>query len=145
MPTFLELEDGNLLVLEGNHEFYLLLEDNATVADQVEISLPKTVFLEESVFTLTVFFRTRSTKSASTPTTIRYRIDDIRSDKEIRDWTTVSAAPNVSITITASDNEIIDDAARFERKQIIVQADNGLSTQVNGKAFWKIRNLTGIT
>ncbi len=145
MATFLELEDGNLLVLEGNHEFYLLLEDNTPVADQVEISLPKTVFLEESVFILTVFFRTRSTKSASTPTTIRYRIDDIRSDKEIRDWTTVSAAPNVSITISSSDNQIIDDAALFERKQIIVQADNGLSTQVNGKAFWKIKNLTGIT
>jgi len=90
MPNFLELEDGNLLVLEGNHEFYLLLEDNTPVADQVEISLPKTTFLEESVFTLTVFFRTRSTKSASTPTTIRYRIDSPKTGTEIRDWTIVS-------------------------------------------------------
>ena len=145
MPNFLELEDGNLLVLEGNHEFYLLLEDNIIVADQVEISLPKTTFLEESVFTLTVFFRTRSSKSASTPTSIRYRIDCLRTRVRIRDWTTVSAAPNVSIVITASDNEIRDDASRFETKQIIVQADNGLSTQVNGKAIWKVKNLTGIT
>ena len=109
MPNFLELEDGNLLVLEGNHEFYLLLEDNIIVADQVEISLPKTTFLEESVFTLTVFFRTRSSKSASTPTSIRYRIDCLRTRVRIRDWTTVSAAPNVSIVITASDNEIKED------------------------------------
>ncbi len=145
MPTFLELEGGGLLVLEGNHEFYLLLEENTPVADQVEISLPKTVFLEESVFTLTVFFRTRSTKSASTPTTIRYRIDDLRSAKVIRAWTTVSAAPNVSITISASDNEIQDDDTRFERRQIIVQADNGLSTQVLGKAVWRVTNLLGIT
>lgn len=145
MATFLELEDGNLLVLEGNHEYYLLLEENTAVADQVEISLPKTTFLEESVFTLTVFFRTRSTAAASTPTTIRYRIDDLRTRREIRDWTTVSAAPNVDIVITATDNEIQDDATRFETKQIIVQADNGLSTQVNGKAIWKIKNLTGIT
>ncbi len=145
MPDFLELEDETLLVLEGNHEFYLLLEDNTPVADQVEISLPKTTFLEESVFTLTVFFRTRSTKSASTPTTVRYRIDSPKTGTEIRDWTTVSAAPNVDIVIAASDNEIIDDGTRFETKQIIVQADNGLSTQVNGKAIWKIKNLTGIT
>ena len=145
MATFLELEDGNLLVLEGNHEYYLLLEDNTPVADQVEISLPKTTFLEECTFTLTVFFRTRSTKAASTPTTIRYRIDDLRSDKEIRDWTTVSAAPNVDIVIASTDNEIQDDAARVERRQIIVQADNGLTTQVNGRAVWRVSNLLGIT
>jgi len=145
MAFFLQLEDESLLVLEGNHEFYLLLEDCVPVADQVEISLPKTTFLEECTFTLTVFFRTRSTATASTPTTIRYRIDDLRSRREIRDWTSVSAAPNADIVISASDNEIIDDAARFETKQIIVQADNGLSTQVNGKAIYKIKNLTGIT
>jgi len=142
---FLALENGALLVLEGNHEFYILLEDVVPVADQVEISLPKTVFVEETTFTLRVFFRTRSTKAASTPTTIRYRIDDLRSDKEILDWTDVSAAPNVDIVISATNNEIIDDGARFERKQIIVQADQGLSTQVNGKAFWKIKNLQGIS
>ena len=56
MPNFLELEDDTLLVLEGNHEFYLLLEDNTTVADQVEISLPKTSFLEESVFSSFIVF-----------------------------------------------------------------------------------------
>lgn len=145
MAFFLELEDDALLVLEGNHEFYILLEDCTPVADQVEISLPKTTFLEESVFTLTVFFRTRSTATASTPTSIRYRIDDLRSKREIRDWTSVSAAPNVDIVITSSDNEIQDDATRFETKQIIVQADNGLTTQVNGKAIWKVKNLTGIT
>ena len=145
MATFLALEDGNLLVLEGNHEFHLLLEENTTVADQVAISLPKTIALEETSFTLTVFFRTRATKTASTPTTIRYRIDDLRSDREIRDWTSVSVAPNVSIVISATDNEIKDDSALFERRQIIVQADQGLSTQVNGKAIWKVKNLLGIT
>ena len=115
------------------------------MADQIEISLPKTVYLEETTFPVTAFFRTRATKAASIPTTIRYRIDCLKTRTKIRDWTSVSAAANVTITITASDNEIIDDSNRLERKQIIVQADNGLSTQVNGKAFWKIENLTGIT
>ena len=115
------------------------------MASQVEISLPKTNVLEESAFTLTAFFRTRSTKAASVPTTFRYRIDDLHSNTEIRDWTTVSAAANVSIIISSSDNEIVDNAALLEQKQIIVQADNGLSTQVNGKAVWRVRNLVGIT
>ncbi len=142
---FLALESGGLLVLEGNHEFYILLEDVNPVADQVAISLPKTVFLEETTFSLTAFFRTRSTKAASTPTTIRYRIDCLKSRKEIRDWTSVSAAPNVTIVVSASDNQIQDDSNRFERKQILIQADQGLSTQVNGKTFWKVQNIRGIT
>ncbi|MEE9541201.1 MAG: hypothetical protein V3V85_06890 [Candidatus Thorarchaeota archaeon] len=115
------------------------------MADQIEISLPKTVYLEETTFPVTAFFRTRATKAASTPTTIRYRIDCLKTRKIIRDWTSVSAAANVTITISASDNEIQDDSNLFEKKQIIVQADNGLSTQVNGKKVYRINNLTGIT
>ena len=114
------------------------------MADQVSISLPKTVYLEETTFPVTAYFRTRSTKLASTPTSIRYRIDCLKTRTKIKDWTSVSAASSVTITITASDNQIQDDSNRFERKQIIVQADNGLSTQVNGKAIYKIENLTGI-
>ena len=47
--------------------------------------------------------------------------------------------------MTSTFNEIQDDSSRFERKQLIVQADQGLSTQVNGKAIWRIENLQGIT
>jgi len=115
------------------------------MADQVEIVLPKTRVLEENAFPLTAYFRTRSTKAASIPTTIRYRIDCLKTRTKIRDWTSVSIAASVTITITASDNEIQDDSNRFERKQIIVQADQGLSTQVSGKAVWRVNNLTGIT
>ncbi len=115
------------------------------MADQIKISLPKTIYLEEDTFPATVFFRTRSTKAASVPTTIRYRIDCLKTRIKIRDWTTVSAAANVTITISASDNQIQDDSNRFERKQILVQADAGLTTQVNGRAVYRIKNLTGIT
>ncbi len=115
------------------------------MADQVSIVLPKTRVLEENAFPLTAYFRLRSTKAASAPTTIRYRIDCLKTGAQIRDWTAVSAAANVTITITASDNEIENDSNRFERKQIIVQADAGLSGQVSGKAVWRVDNLTGIT
>ena len=115
------------------------------MSDQIEIVLPKTTYLEEDTFPVTAYFRTRATKAASTPTTIRYRIDCLKTNAVIRDWTSVSSAANVTISITASDNQIQDDSNRLERKQIIVQADNGLSTQVNGKAVYRIKNLTGIT
>lgn len=115
------------------------------MADQVAISLPKTTVLEEDSFPATAFFRVRATKASSVPTTVRYRIDCLRTGVVIRDWTTVSAAASVTITVATTDNEIQDDAARFERRQMIVQADNGLSTQVNGRAIWRVTNLQGIT
>ncbi len=113
-------------------------------ADQVEISLPKTIVLEESTFPATAFFRTRATKAATAPTTIRYRVDDLKTGKILTDWTSVSAAANVTITITAANNEIQDEASRLERKQLIVQADAGLTTQVNGRVIWRVRNVAGI-
>lgn len=115
------------------------------MSDQVEISLPKTIVLEESTFPATAYFRTRATKAATAPTTIRYRVDDLKTGKILTDWTSVSAAASVTITITAANNEIQDNASRLERKQLIVQADAGLSTQVNGKVQWRVRNLQGIT
>ena len=115
------------------------------MADQVEIVLPKTRVNEENAFPLTAYFRVRSTKASSVPTTVRYRIDCLKSGAEIKGWTTVSAAASVTITITADDNQIRNGSNRFERKQIIVQADNGLSGQVSGKAVWIVDNLTGIT
>lgn len=114
------------------------------IADQIEIVLPKTTYLEETTFPVTAYFRTRATKAASVPTTIRYRIDCLKTRTVIKDWTSVSAAANVTITISSSDNEIQDDSNSFERKQIIVQADAGLSTQVSGRKIFKIENLTGI-
>ena len=115
------------------------------MADQVSISLPKTNVLEENAFPVTAFFRTRSTKASSVPTTIRYRIDCLKSGEVVRDWTSVSAAASVTINILAADTQIRNDSNRFERKQIIVQADSGLSGQVSGKAVFRVRNMQGIT
>ena len=42
--------------------------------DQVEIQIPKTRVLEETNFIAVAYFRTRSTKSASTPTTVHYTV-----------------------------------------------------------------------
>jgi len=114
-------------------------------ADQVEIVLPKTKWLEETSFTATAYFRTRSTKLASTPTTIHYRVDDLHTGKVLTDWTSATAASSLNIAITSTHNEIQSDSNAFERKQLTVQADQGLSTQANGKAVWQVQNLQGIT
>lgn len=112
---------------------------------QVEISLPKTRWLEETSFTATAYFRTRSTKAAATPTTVHYRVDDLNTGKILTDWTTLTTGTSVSVPITSVHNEIQNDSSAFETRRLTVQADQGLSTQANGSTTWKVQNIIGIT
>ena len=112
-------------------------------ADMIAIQIPKSRWTEESAFIATAYFRLRSTAAAVTPTTVKYRIDCLKTGKELADWTTVSAASNVSIAITMTHNKIQDDGNRSERKQLIVEADSDLATQHRDKIVWIVENLQG--
>ena len=114
------------------------------MADQVEIYFPRNKYAEGTNFTATARFRTQSTGAASTPTTVHYRVDDLTSKSEITDWTSVSAAAEVSISITPTMNAIQGNNNRVERKQLMVKADSGLSTQVIGAKVWQVGNIFGI-
>ena len=149
MSSFLKLEDDSLFItlfsLESASDFHFLLEDATIMVDQVEITIPKTTVLEETTFPATAYFRTRSTKAESIPTTIHYRVDDLKTRKVLKDWTSVSPAASVEISMTRVFNEIQNNRSAFERKRLTVQADQGLSTQTNGSITWLVENLVGIT
>ena len=113
------------------------------MADQIAIQLPKTRFKEGSAFTATADFRTRSTAAAATPTTIHYRVDCLTTGVELADWTSVSAASNVSISITGTHNAIQNDCNRYETKQLTIMADQDLSTQHRETIIWRVENLYG--
>lgn len=114
------------------------------MADQVEIRVPKTFITEETGFTATAYFRTRATGAAATPTTVHYRVDDITSQTTLKDWTSVTTGESVSISITGAMNQIQQNSSSSEHKQLIVQADRGLTTQATGRAIWKVQNIYGI-
>jgi hypothetical protein len=101
---------------------------------------------EGSAFTVTVKFWDDSAEDwvASTPTSIRYRIDGAN-DTQILGWTSVSAASSVNITLTAANNAIVDNNQDSEGKVLTVERDNGLSTQYRGTYRYDVRNLVGIT
>jgi len=113
--------------------------------DQIEIQIPKSIWKEKSAFIATAYFRLRSTAAAVTPTTVHYRVDDLTTGKELIDWTSVSAASNVSIAITATFNTIQDDTSRRERKRLTIKADDGLDTQHLETKEWFVVNLLGLT
>ena len=125
---------------------YILLEEDNTMADQIEIQMPQSIVAEETTFTVTSYHRTRASRAASAPTTVHYRLDCLATKTEILDWTVVSApAASNSIVITSAQNQILDDAHPRERKQITIKLDSGLSTQVIRAKTWTVSNLEGIT
>lgn len=113
------------------------------MADQIAIQLPRSQWKEGSAFTVTAYFRTRSTAAADTPTTIHYRLDCLSTGTELADWTSVSVAGNISISITGTHNAIQSDANRYEKKQLTIMADQDLSTQHRESVTWQVSNLYG--
>jgi len=112
------------------------------MADQVELALPKTVFDERSAFTATVRFRDRATAAASTPTTAEYRLYNITHQTLVKDWTTLTPAAEISVTVEAGNNKILGEGVA-EVMQFLIASDRTLSTQVTEAAYYHIRNLRG--
>ena len=106
--------------------------------DQVAIQLPKTRFKEGDNFTLTANFRQVSTKTAAIPVSVHYRIDCLTTQKQIKDWTAVSAASEVSITVNTS---MVKYFNRTERKRITVASDKGTDTETIGIGHWIVVNI----
>ena len=109
------------------------------MADQVEIQIPKFIVNERSQFVATAYFRTRASAAAE------YKIYNLSTQEIITDWTTVTPAANVSITVKATENLIKADYHRMERYELLVAADRGLATEVLGRALYRVRNLGGHT
>jgi hypothetical protein len=113
------------------------------MADQIAIQLPKTKWREGSAFTATAYFRTRSTAAADTPASVKYRIDCLTTCTELADWTTVSAASNVSIAITATHNAIQNECNKTELKQLTIASDFEAVDQHRESVVWTVENLYG--
>jgi hypothetical protein len=82
---------------------------------------------------------------ASSPLTLRYRIDDLTNRIMIRDWTVVSPSQTVDIEVTPDDNEIQNSGNARERKQMVVQTNYETDTQSVQSIDWFIENLQGVT
>lgn len=101
---------------------------------------------EGSALTVVAKFWDDSTETwtAITPTTVKYRLDNA-DGSQITDWTTVSPASSVTISLTGAQNTIVSDCRDYETKQLTVKADDGLSTQFQSTFTYRVRNLVGQT
>jgi len=99
---------------------------------------------ERGSISVNAYFRD-STDAASAPTTVHYRIDCLTTGTKVLDWTSVSTAASVTITVTSAQNAIIHDGNRRERKQITVSADKGTTTETRDTAIWICENIEGFS
>lgn len=109
--------------------------------DQIAIQIPRPAVREGSAFTATAYFRTRATQAADAPSSIKYRLDNLTTCETVLDWTTVAAAANVSIAITATQNAIRSNCNRSERMQLTVASNPDTSTQVRETVEWDVTNI----
>lgn len=119
--------------------------------DQIEITLPKTVFDERSSFTADVRVRTRSTAADAVPTTLEYRVDNLTVRRTMKDWTTLTPAADSTVTIPASANDLQQrggghwiGGSLWEQFQLTVSIDRGTDTEVNKSRNYRVESRYGV-
>lgn len=98
---------------------------------------------EGSFYELEATFR-NSDWVATLPSSLRYRIDCETTNTVIRDWTSLTPALTVTITVTAGENRIIGNGNTTERRALTIQADHGTDEQYTTAHKWVVVNLRGI-
>lgn len=58
---------------------------------------------------------------ATTPTTVRYRIDDLNQGTAVLDWTTVTPGTSMNIVVTSAQNALRN-CLSIERRQVVIEA-----------------------
>ena len=97
------------------------------------------VVKEKSTNTITVRPKTKD-GVLFTPTTVRYRLDDLDSKQELIGWTSATPSTAIAITIPGAKNAMISNRKR-ERKVLTVQFDQGLDSEVNAEYIYWVKNL----
>jgi hypothetical protein len=84
-----------------------------------------------------------STLAVVTPTTVRYRLEDLDRGSTITDWTTVTPATSMTVTISGSTNSIRNGCS-VERRQVIAEATD-IDGTIRRVLSYEISDLQGIT
>ncbi len=112
--------------------------------DQITFTLSKDRWKERSQITVGARFRDRALADEVTPTNVKYRLDCLTTGQSIADWTSVTPGETVSVTVTPTQNAIVNGCNTHERKQLMIAADYGLATQFVESIEWEISNLRGL-
>ena len=108
----------------------------------VHIQIPEPTVQESSSFTATAYFRSGGSASASV-TNSKYRVDNLASGKQLKDWTDLTPAVSIEIPITSAMNKIQSNTNRIEKIQLTVASDRGEASATYDRVTWNIENVYG--
>jgi hypothetical protein len=81
--------------------------------------------------------------AATTPTTMRYRIDDLNQGTAVLDWTSLVTGTSVNIVLTSAQNALRN-CLSIERRQVVVEATDS-DGPMRRTWEYEIADLQGIT
>lgn len=110
------------------------------MADQIVFFQRKDHVKEGSQHVIAVSFRDRATAALTTPTSIKYKVTDLRSGDVVTDWITVSADDEITLTITPTENALRCQGEAYETREVAVAADYGLATQFIDTVCYRVEN-----
>lgn len=100
---------------------------------------------EKSVITFSVVPLDES-GAAFTPTSARYRVDDVVTETELIAWTTIGTpSSSMSVEIPASTHAMIDVGLAFEKKKFTFSTDFGTDQEHNEELEYEVRNLSFVS
>jgi hypothetical protein len=97
-------------------------------------------FKERKTGWITPAFKNRS-GVAAVPTSARYRLDDEKSSTEILDWTSLTPASSIEITITPAQNALIDPTRDEEIHVLTVESTFAAGDVMPAEYRFKVRSL----
>lgn len=110
-----------------------------TAANAIYLSTPTRKVNERSSMVVTARFRDRATNADVTPTNVKYRLDDAETG-QITDWTSLTPGTTASVTLTPTQNQVLNCTRALEAKFISFAADYGLSTEYRETFRYEVRN-----
>jgi hypothetical protein len=110
-----------------------------TAANAIYLSTPTRKINERSSMVVTARFRDLATNADVTPTNVYYRLDDGEGGP-ITDWTSLTPGTTASVTLSTTQNQILNCTRTLEAKYITFVADRGLSTEYRETFRYEVRN-----
>jgi hypothetical protein len=99
---------------------------------------------EESTAFLSIGFYDKN-NNLTTPSSVKYRLDCLTNNSEIRGWTGIAPASSVEITLDSTDNSIIDQGNFTEIRLVTIEAYYGVSDKLTETYQYLVKNLRKIT
>ena len=104
-----------------------------------------TTFKEKSIGYITVTFRDKAGALASPTVSAEYKILDKATGNTIKDWTALTTAASIEITVLPADNAIVNAALDYEEHELIA---HGVYTTTTDEVYdsypFRVKNLNGV-